>query len=87
MMKEKMMNLDSVSESDAYREFRTFFEGLGEARGEARMVLQVLTLRGFAVDDGVRERVMACTDREKLAQWLARGMTATSLADVFVETP
>ncbi len=83
MFQETLVNLDNMPESPAFRKFRLFLEARGEARGEARMVLQALTLRGLAVDDALRERVMACTDRATLEHWFARAMTAATLTEVF----
>ena len=85
MFQETLVNLDNMPESPAFRKFRLFLEARGEARGEARMVLQALTLRGLVVDDALRERVMACADRATLERWHARAMTATAVEAVFDE--
>lgn len=42
---------------------------VGEARGEAKMLLRVLAARGFAVTDDVRERVVGCTDARVRTGW------------------
>lgn len=56
-------------------------EAKGEARGEAEGVLAVLAARGFAVSDAERERVRACTDGATLDRWIARAVTAGSVAE------
>ena len=79
------MNVDAVPESEACRELRMLIEARGEARGEARMLLQVFAVRGMAVDDAFRERVMQCDDRSLLERWHARAITAQTLDDVINE--
>jgi len=86
MFQETLVNLDTMPESPAFRKLRLLLEARGEARGEARMVLQTLALRGFTVDKALRERVMACTDRPTLERWHARAVTAATLAEVFADT-
>ena len=54
----------------------------GEAEGRAASLLQVLELRGFTVDEPLRERVTHATI-EQLEAWVARAVTAQALADVF----
>lgn len=57
----------------------------GEARGEARAILTVLEVRGVAVPDDVRDRVLGCTDTGQLDIWLQRASTATTVDDVIRE--
>jgi hypothetical protein len=78
LFKEIVMNVDTMPESDAFRELRLMIE----ARGEARMLLQLLAVRGLTVDDEFRARVMACDDRALLERWHARAVTAATLAEV-----
>ncbi len=54
----------------------------GETKGRAESLVQVLTLRGFAVDDPLRSRI-AQASIEQLEAWLAKAVTATAIADVF----
>ncbi len=58
-------------------------EGLKEAR--AGGVLTVLRMRGIAVPDAARERILAEKDPERLERWLERSVVATSLAEVLGE--
>jgi hypothetical protein len=55
----------------------------GEAKGEAQMVLRVLSARGLPVPDEIRERVLSCTDTAQLEAWGDRAATADTLDDVF----
>jgi hypothetical protein len=54
----------------------------GLAEGEARAVLTALRVRGIAVPDAVRERILAQRDPERLEHWLEKAIVATSLAEV-----
>ncbi|KYF61419.1 hypothetical protein BE11_03825 [Sorangium cellulosum] len=63
-------------------------EGLNEGRKEgraeeaARAVLTALRVRGIAVPDTARERILAEKDPETLERWLERAVVAASLAEV-----
>lgn len=59
-------------------------EGLNEGRAEeaARAVLTALRVRGIAVPDVARERILAEKDPEVLERWLERAIVAASLAEV-----
>ncbi|MGK3966637.1 hypothetical protein WMF38_20950 [Sorangium sp. So ce118] len=59
-------------------------EGLKEGRtgATARNVLTVLRVRGIAVPDAARERILAEKDPETLERWLERATVAASLAEV-----
>jgi len=54
----------------------------GEARGKASALLQILATRGLEVSDEARAQVLACQDLARLDAWLARALTATSVAEV-----
>ncbi|PCC71733.1 hypothetical protein SAMN02745121_03086 [Nannocystis exedens] len=71
--------------SDMFR--RPWLDGIaeGEARGKASMLLKLLQLRGFALGDEQRERVLACRDEAQLDAWAARVLTATRLDEVFAD--
>jgi hypothetical protein len=64
-------------------DFAKRFIAQGEARGEARSILAVLSARGIEVPEAVRERVLACTDVATLDVWIARAVTAKAATDVF----
>jgi len=55
----------------------------GEAKSSARAVVAFLAARGFALSDGERERILACTDRTLLDSWITRSATITDLARLF----
>ncbi|WP_437733294.1 hypothetical protein [Sorangium sp. So ce1335] len=59
-------------------------EGRKEGRNEeaARAVLTALRVRGIAVPDAARERILAEKDPETLERWLERAIVAASLAEV-----
>ena len=55
----------------------------GRTSGRAENILLVLRARGISVDEGIQERVTACTDLETLESWLSRAATAERAEDVF----
>lgn len=55
----------------------------GRAEGVATAVLDLLKLRGFAVDAATHERVMSCTDLDTLRGWHARAVNADTLEAIF----
>jgi hypothetical protein len=63
-------------------------EGLAEARAEACVegwadsVLTVLHVRGIAVSDAARERILAQKDQEQLQRWLEKAAVASSIGEV-----
>lgn len=62
-------------------------EGLaqGRAKEAARNLLSVLRVRGIAVPDAVRERILAQTDPEQLERWLEKAVVAASVSEVLDE--
>jgi hypothetical protein len=62
-------------------------EGRDEGRTEAnaRAVLTVLRVRGIAVPDAARERILAERDPARLERWIERATLAASVADVLGE--
>ena len=54
----------------------------GEAKGRADALIQVLTLRGFAIDQPLRQRISQASI-ERLEGWLAKAVMANALADIF----
>jgi hypothetical protein len=51
----------------------------------ARNLLTVLGVRGIAVPDTTRERILAQKDAERLERWLAKAVVATSVGEVIDE--
>ena len=62
-------------------------EGRAEGRTEeaARALLTVLRVRGIAVPDAVRERILAQKDPEQLERWLEKATVAASVTAVIDE--
>ncbi len=62
-------------------------EGLTKGRTEeaARNLLTVLRVRGIAVPDAVRERILDQKDPERLERWLEKAVVASSVAAVLDE--
>lgn len=58
-------------------------EGLAE--GTAQALLTVLRVRGIAVPEAVRERILAQKDPERLERWLEKAAVASSVAAVIDE--
>jgi predicted transposase/invertase (TIGR01784 family) len=54
----------------------------GQAQGLSMGVLRVLTSRGISVDEGTRQRILACRDLATLDRWFERALKATSIADL-----
>jgi len=54
----------------------------GKAETRADDVLTVLRVRGIAVPDAARERILAQKDLEQLKRWLAKAAVASSIGEV-----
>ncbi|MFB7532237.1 hypothetical protein ACFC0C_29290 [Streptomyces sp. NPDC056178] len=59
---------------------------MGRAEVRAEDILQILSKRGIAVSEQVRERVASCSDLDVLGEWLDRSLTAGVGEDLFVAT-
>jgi len=57
----------------------------GRAEEAARAVLTVLRVRGIAVPEAARERILAEKDPARLERWHERAILAVSVADVLGE--
>jgi hypothetical protein len=57
----------------------------GRAEGTAHSLLTVLRVRGIAVPDAIRERILAEKDPERLERWLEKATVASSAAAVLGE--
>jgi len=62
-------------------------QGRDEGRTETRAsdVLTVFRVRGIAVPDAARERILAQKDPSLLERWLEKAIVATSVAEVLDE--
>lgn len=58
---------------------------LGRVEGAAHAVLTALCVRGIAVPDATRQRILAPKNREQLERWYEKAITAASLAEVLGE--
>ncbi|MBP6608563.1 MAG: hypothetical protein KA258_03180, partial [Deltaproteobacteria bacterium] len=56
----------------------------GESKGKADALLAVLTARGVAVPEGVRQKILGCRDLAMLDRLLVQAATASSPADVLI---
>jgi hypothetical protein len=98
-LRDYLRSLDQEPEPDAWDRSRAGWqrahrEGVAEGRSlgvaegrlraKAEALLDVLELRGLAVDDATRARVHAQTDLVTLERWYARAKQVDALADVFV---
>jgi hypothetical protein len=79
-------------EDDVTAEIRAWFEDYqqklraeGRAEEAARAVLTVLRVRGVAVPDTTRERILAEKDPARLERWHERAIVAASVTDVIDE--
>lgn len=54
----------------------------GRTETQANAVLTVLRVRGIAVSDAARKRILAQRDLQHLERWLERAITAASIGDV-----
>lgn len=54
----------------------------GRLEGEALAIVRVLEARGIALDEAVRQRILACGDQARLDQWIRRAAVATTAAEV-----
>jgi hypothetical protein len=66
-------------------DFARGYEARGEARGEAKAVLAVLSTRGIEVPGEARSRISECTDLTLLESWVRRAVTVASADELFDE--
>jgi hypothetical protein len=57
----------------------------GEALGRAKAVLIVLGARKLDLSAEARERVVTCSDLDRLERWVRRAVTCASADDLFAE--
>jgi hypothetical protein len=63
-------------------DFAKKYVAQGRAEEAARAVLTVLGVRGIAVPDAARERVLTQKDPSLLERWLAKAVVAASVGEV-----
>jgi len=77
-------DLDDTEKEFIMAMLKSWEEGRAEARTETRAdaVLTVLRVRGIAVPEATRERILAEKDLEQLGRWLEKAVVASSLREV-----
>jgi hypothetical protein len=80
-------NRDQDEEAFIMAMIKSWEEGKAEARTEtqADAVLTVLQVRGIAVPDAARERILAQKDLKLLKRWLEKAVVASSVSEVIDE--
>jgi hypothetical protein len=76
----------AVSDDPGVVKLQMLIEGalvVGEARGRALALLEVLVDRGIDVPDEARERIVECCNVDQLSMWTHRAVTATTVRDLF----
>ncbi|HEY3356065.1 MAG TPA: hypothetical protein VGQ83_22625, partial [Polyangia bacterium] len=59
----------------------------GQAEGKAQALLTILSARGLALAPAQRARILACRDLAQLDRWIARAVTAPSVAQALGTAP
>ena len=72
-------------QSDFAKKYLAQGRAEGRAKEAARNLLAVLRVRGVAVPDAVRERILAQTDTERLERWLEKAVVASSVGEILDE--
>ena len=71
--------------AEGLSEGRTEGRTEGRAEGGCARLLTVLRVRGIAVPDAIRERILTQKDPERLERWLEKAAVASSLAAIIEE--
>jgi hypothetical protein len=69
-------------QSDFAKKYVAQGEAQGEVKARAHDVLTVLRVRGIAVSDAARERILAEQDPVRLERWHERAVLAASVAEI-----
>jgi len=72
-------------QSDFAKKYVALGRDQGRTEEAARALLTVLRVRGIAVPDATRERILAQNEPDRLERWLERAAVAASIADVLDE--
>ncbi|MFJ8820383.1 hypothetical protein ACIREE_01215 [Streptomyces sp. NPDC102467] len=59
----------------------------GRIEDRAEMTLRTLEWRGLVVPEGLRERVLACTDAAQLTIWAERAVHVTEADGILLDSP
>ena len=66
-------------------DFAKKYYGQGRTEANARAVLTALRVRGIAVPDAERERILTEQDPARLERWLENAIVASSIVEVLGE--
>jgi len=75
-----MLGQDSNRDPDEEEFIMVMLKTWEEGRAEA--VLTVLRVRGIAISDALRERIVGQKDLEQLKRWHEKAIVATSIGEV-----
>ena len=67
----------------SYLKGRAEGEARGEANGEARAIIAVLEARDITPTQEQRQRILACTDIDRLNTWVRKAVTLTRVDELF----
>jgi hypothetical protein len=81
-LEEFMTTTSHRYQSDFARRYFSEGEAQGEAKGEAQALLAVLEARGIDVPDDLRDRIVSCTDLDRLGGWIRQAATAHKIEDL-----
>jgi hypothetical protein len=80
-------DLEAIMTSGTYEyksNFARRYYSEGEAKGEAKAIMAILSARGIAVPEDAGRRIGECTDLDLLEVWVRRAVTAESVDDLFI---
>ncbi len=69
-------------QSDIARSWFSKGKAEGEAKGEAKLLLQLMELRGLEVTAPIRERILGTTDCTQIEAWASRVLHAKTTAEI-----
>lgn len=75
----------SVKGNPALREREAAAEAKGRAMALAEAVLRVLEARGVTISSEQQEKILGCSDTDRLGRWLSRAALASSAEEVTSE--
>ncbi|WP_436526915.1 hypothetical protein [Actinoplanes sp. HUAS TT8] len=81
-LEEFMTTMSHRYQSDYFRRLYSEGEAHGKAEGKAEAVLAILEARGIETPQLFREKLIACTDQDRLASLIQQAATADELDDL-----
>jgi hypothetical protein len=88
---QRLLEQDASRDPDAQELIMTMYRSFDEIRAEGRAtgradaLLDVLRVRGIAVPDDTRARILTQRDQQQLQRWLEKAVVASSLEEVIGE--